>query len=161
MNEILDIIYYPTSTIKYRDYVEQKAPVTARCSGFAVLCEEHVLLVCTHKGIWGFPKGKHNKGETHIDGGYRELEEETGLKRHQINAIDIETFYLHEVTDKGVESVRLYLGTTDKLIPPKIQDEEELQECRWVKVDDAHKLLTLKNRKGILMNAVNYRNSKN
>ena len=59
------------------------------CAGFIIICEDHVLLVSTHKNIWGFPKGKRKTKEQHIDCAYRELKEETGLDTKDIISIII------------------------------------------------------------------------
>jgi 8-oxo-dGTP pyrophosphatase MutT (NUDIX family) len=34
------------------------------CGGFVIIHHNHVLFVSTHKGNWGFPKGKKEYGET-------------------------------------------------------------------------------------------------
>ena len=127
------------------------------CAGFVVICEDHVLLVSTHRGAWGFPKGKRKSKEELIVCAYRELCEETGLTSSQIIPINSNNFFLHEVTNKGVSSVRLYVAITDNLIEPKIYDTEELLDSKWIKIDDAYNLLTIKNRKQILRDAVEYR----
>lgn len=134
-------------------------PKNICCAGFVILCNNYVLLVSTHRGVWGFPKGKRNSKEELITCAYRELYEETGLTSSQIIPIDPNNFFLNEVTKKGVSSVRLYLATTDNLIEPKIYDEEELLDSKWVKLNDAYNLLTLKNRKQILHDAVEYRDN--
>jgi 8-oxo-dGTP pyrophosphatase MutT (NUDIX family) len=126
------------------------------CAGFIVLCKDHVLLVSTHRGVWGFPKGKRNKNEELIECAYRELYEETGLTVNHIKPVNNDTFFLHEITNKGMQSVRLFLATTDDLIKPKIYDEQELLDAKWIKINEAYELLTLKNRKQILHDAVNH-----
>lgn len=126
------------------------------CAGFIVICKEHVLLVCTHKNVWGFPKGKRNTKEKHIDCAYRELKEETGLDTKDIITVDIDTFWLHELSNKGTPSVRLYIATTSELIKPNVQDTDELSTASWIKISEAHKLLKIKNRSQILRDAVNY-----
>ena len=135
----------------------QATSTNINCAGFVILCNDHVLLVSTHKRV---PKGKRNKGEELINCACRELHEETGLEFSQIVPIDIDTFFLHEITGKGTSSVRLYLATTNELIQPKIYDEEELSDAKWVKIEDAYNLLTLKNRKAILQESVEYFNKK-
>jgi len=127
------------------------------CAGFVIICQNHVLLVSTHKGNWGFPKGKRNTKpvkEDLITCAYRELQEETGLMMNQIKPVEIETFSLYELTRKGIPSVKLFLATTDDLINPKIDDEYELADAKWITIDEALKLLTLKNRKQILLDAI-------
>lgn len=144
------------------------------CAGFVVICidsnldsnseskiqEPHVLLVSTHKNVWGFPKGKREHEETHDVCAFRELNEETGLKPSDIQTVDMESFCLHEITDKGIPSVTLFVATTNRLIKPNVKDVDELQCAKWVKVSDAYSLLTLKNRKQILEQALLYLKTK-
>ena len=52
--------------------------------------------------------------------------------------------------------MRLYIATTHEMIKPKVQDVDELASAKWVKISDAYKLLTIKNRSQILQDAVNY-----
>ncbi|VBB18056.1 NUDIX hydrolase [Yasminevirus sp. GU-2018] len=118
--------------------------------------EPHVLLVSTHKNVWGFPKGKRNSGELYDICAFRELKEETGLTHNDINPVDMEMFCLHEVTDKGTPSVKLYLATTDRLVTPIVEDVDELGCAKWMPVSEAYNLLTLKNRKQILRDALSH-----
>lgn len=135
------------------NYSEKHIP---NCAGFIVVCNDCVLLVSTHKNVWGFPKGKRHTKELHIDCAYRELKEETGLTAKDITPLDIDTFWINELSNKGTPSVRLYIATTDKMIQPKIQDVDELASAKWVKVSDAGKILTLKNRFKLLQDAMLY-----
>ena len=136
-----------------KDYKKNKGP---NCAGFVVLAQDHVLLVSSHKGNWGFPKGKKKNKEQLIDCAYRELREETGLKQEQIMPIDVDNTFFGEISNKGDISVKLYLATltTDNLVCPKIEDINELEKAEWVKICDAEKLLILKNRNQILKSAV-------
>jgi 8-oxo-dGTP pyrophosphatase MutT (NUDIX family) len=122
------------------------------CAGFVVLCDGKVLLVETPNHVWGFPKGKKNKKEELMKCAYRELEEETGLKKDQINVIPDVVF--EEISKKGKSSVHLYLATTCELIKPRVQDQEELLTAQWINVKDACSMLTKKNRRQILIDAV-------
>ena len=124
------------------------------CAGFVILCQNHVLLVCTPNGNWGYPKGKRNTGETLEVCAYRELKEETNLSKDQIKIVNGRTLY--EITDKGNVCVTLYLATCDKLIEPSFEDPDELGKVKWVKISDAYKLLKRKNRKQILQSAVKF-----
>jgi len=48
--------------------------------------EREFLLVQHKAGHWAFPKGHPEQGETHLETAERELAEETGIKRVQIDA---------------------------------------------------------------------------
>ena len=60
------------------------------------------------------------------------------------------------LSKKGRITVRLYLATlsTDHLIQPVINDQEELEKAEWVEIHQAEKILTIKNRSQVLRDAV-------
>ena len=128
-----------------------------RCGGFVILCQKHnktkTALVRTHSGNWGFPKGKLEEGESLEECAYRELNEETGLNPNDINVIENVSF--NEINRKGNPSVKLYLATTESLVNLKVYDEGELAIAQWIDIEKAYNILTLKNRKEILQEAVN------
>ena len=124
------------------------------CAGFVVLCKGKVLLVETPNHVWGFPKGKKNRKEKLLDCAFRELQEETGLKKDQIIVIDPNEIVFNEISKKGKSSVHLYLATAKELIKPKVTNPEELLSAKWVDVKEALLILTKKNRKQILTDAV-------
>jgi 8-oxo-dGTP pyrophosphatase MutT (NUDIX family) len=133
---------------------QNNADNKSNCGGFIIICGENTLLVCSKKGKWGFPKGKKHKKETLKECAIRELYEETGLTADKINIVNNICF--HEVTKKGILSVELYLAYTNNMIKPKIQDQDELCDAKWIKIDQAYQLLDVKNRMSILKDAYNY-----
>ncbi|MCJ7637108.1 MAG: NUDIX domain-containing protein, partial [Nitrososphaeraceae archaeon] len=56
------------------------------CAGVIVidLTNLETILVCTDHDNYSFPKGKRHKGETIMDNALRELNEETGLTKDDI-----------------------------------------------------------------------------
>ena len=117
------------------------------CAGFVVLCNHnhklHTLLVYTHNGKWGFPKGKIEKNinEDLQSCAYRELKEETGLEPKDIIP-DFDKAMI-EYSKKGQASVTLYYATTQSLIPPKIEDVGELASTKWVPINIGPKILPI------------------
>jgi 8-oxo-dGTP pyrophosphatase MutT (NUDIX family) len=144
--------YSYTQTQYQTDYLLSVRNKNTQCAGFVVICkpQRKVLLVSTHNNAWGYPKGKKESKETLEECAFRELKEETGLTREEINVIDMETTFFNEITNKGMPSVRLYVATTDEIIKPKIEDIDELIAAQWVDYDEALKILTIKNRKQVL-----------
>lgn len=142
--------------MELKSHYSSKKIAKVSCAGFVVLCDDHVLLVSTHKGVWGYPKGKCKRNEELLVCAYRELQEETGLTTDQIMPIQLDEFSIYEISDKGSPSVKLYLATTNSLIKPIVCDENELAEAKWVKIQDAYNLLTHKNRSEILRNCTQH-----
>lgn len=124
------------------------------CAGFIIftLSAQKVLLVETHRHIFGYPKGKLMKNEGSLIGAYRELQEETGLSMDDI--VVIPDKYVDELSFKGNVSTRLYIGFLkndhDKLYP---QDKNEILSASFQLIDDAYSLLIDK-RKKVLENAI-------
>jgi len=82
------------------------------CAGFIVLAQGHVLLVSTHRGNWGFPKGKKKKKESLIKCAYRELYEETGLDEEHTVPIDTENIFFNEIIKKRENHSKIVSGNT-------------------------------------------------
>jgi len=92
-------------------------------------------------GLWDLPKGKLEKGENHEEGALREVNEETGLQHLEITGKAITT--LHIYTDiKGsfiLKETLWYemLHTGDEIPVP--QQEEDITEVRWFKMNEMEK----------------------
>lgn len=100
------------------------------------------LLVHQSNGIYGFPKGHMEPGESEIDTAIREIKEETNL---EIN-IDInfrkEISYLMQ--SKNITKVAVYFVGTPKSHDLKNQ-EGEITECFWLKEDEVKEKLGFEN----------------
>lgn len=57
-----------------------------RASGFLLFCHSPVrkFLLMKHKDRWDLPKGHVDEGETDLQAAFRELEEETGIARPEV-----------------------------------------------------------------------------
>lgn len=133
------------------------------CAGFILFSPslKRVVLIKTHNGVYGFPKGKRNKGESSIDAAYRETTEETGIAKEQIMPIcgtmnggkERCLLYVDEPSQKGtVMAVRLYLGYIDDILRLKAEDTNEIASVEWMTVANAEKVLMQK-RKDVLRTA--------
>jgi 8-oxo-dGTP pyrophosphatase MutT (NUDIX family) len=146
---------------------EYKKEKQAGCAGVIVFNENQVAMVKTPAGHWGYPKGKVEKVkdandskkkarlETTKENALRELEQETGLKEQDIEFITEE--HIDEYNDRGNLSIRYLVAKLKKDKHTFKYDPEELDEVKWVDVDDALKLDSLKDsRKEVLKKAINY-----
>lgn len=101
-----------------------------------------VLIV--HRGQyddWGWPKGKQDPGETLPVTAVRETKEEAGIKVRLGRKL---TEIRYEIP-KGISKEVHYWSSkvTDKeLTKAKFKPNKEIDEIRWVNVDEAEKLLT-------------------
>jgi 8-oxo-dGTP diphosphatase len=100
-----------------------------------IVRDDSVLLV--HRPTyddWSFPKGKLEGDETWEDGALREVEEETGLRC----AIGEEVGRTHYVVPQGPKEVRYFrMSCTGEA-----RAQNEVDEIRWVPLDEARALLT-------------------
>jgi 8-oxo-dGTP diphosphatase len=102
-----------------------------RAAGGIVLRDGRVLVVHRPRyDDWSLPKGKLRLGESWQAAALREVEEETGL-RCRLGELAGSTRY-------GLKEVRYFLMTCDG--EPRAQNE--VDEVRWVPLDEAPALLT-------------------
>ncbi len=108
------------------------------------------LLVQTPQGQWGFPKGKRNRGESVLDNALRELFEETGLMRLQLDLR--ESPHFDERSDKGNLAVRYLAATLTDPGATLLLQAGELRDARWWPVAEA--LRQLKPQRRAVLEAV-------
>jgi len=129
------------------------------CAGIIVFDKNRTVLVSTERGHFSFPKGKRNKDETEIDAAWRELEEETGLTKNNVELIyldaeKMESYCLDEYSDKGNLSIRYFVGKLVNPIKKFKFDPTELANVQWYTIEDAMNLDKFKqSRKNILQEA--------
>jgi bis(5'-nucleosidyl)-tetraphosphatase len=103
------------------------------------------LLIQHNAGHWAFPKGHAERGESDIEAARRELCEETGIASATLDESNVfEERYTK--TWRGDarrlvrKTVRYYIGEVDS---PRVQVQEaEIQNHKWVTIDEARKLIT-------------------
>jgi bis(5'-nucleosidyl)-tetraphosphatase len=119
---------------------------------------EFLVIYSKRNGIWGFPKGHIEKGETEKDAAVREISEETGLTRLKL----MDTFREEDIypavsrrgNSRGSEITKhsiYFLCETGK---EEIQtDNTEITGYRWLPYSDAVEILPFGNQKNILRKA--------
>lgn len=110
------------------------------------------LLVLRHKysGNWSFPKGHVEKGETEMQTALREVKEETGLDIKLIDGFRESVVYYPKPNIR--KQVVYFLGT----VAPDVSfypQEEEISEIKWVKLENAHHIVTFRNDKWLISRA--------
>lgn len=100
-------------------------------------------------GHWGFPKGHGVDGETEMDTARREVAEETAVTPEIVPGFYERTFY---VTPRGrKKEVVYFLGRAAS--PDVTLQEEEIDDYRWARFDEAMDLLTYRNSQAVLARA--------
>lgn len=116
-----------------------------------------VALISVKGGkVWGLPKGTAEKGENLARTAHREVREETGLDGRIIERLGhIEYFFTFKeeggVAKRYFKIVYFFLM---EYLSGKVEDHDsEVDECRWVGIDEAVSLMRYKDEKEILEKA--------
>ncbi len=117
----------------------------APCAGIIVFNKDWTILVSTKYKNYSFPKGKRNRNEPTIDAAWRELQEETGLTKNNVELIN--DFTINEHNDKGNLSITYFVGKLIKNVDELIFDANELENSEWFNVNTVYKLKKLKDRR--------------
>lgn len=104
---------------------------------------------------WQLPKGLVNKNESNEAAALREVREETGLETELVAPLDkIEYWYY---SGKGGRRVRFHKHVHFYLLRYKAGDvsnhDQEVNEARWIPVDEAARMLAFKSEKEVVSQA--------
>jgi 8-oxo-dGTP pyrophosphatase MutT (NUDIX family) len=123
--------------------------------GFLLVNYDSVLLLQYPQGHWSFPKGHIEAGEDHHETASRELQEETGIRRIEIDGgWSSKTEYTF--SRKGTlvpKQVFWYIASTDELA---VNLSHEHLNYLWLDFDEAEGQLTFDQEKEILRQARAY-----
>jgi 2'-phosphotransferase len=118
-----------------------------KCYGVIIFNKDltKTVLVCSKKSkIWGFPKGKRESGEDEYTCAFRELYEETGISKSDVDTIMSEPHNIIEIKpkqDRFIRSVGYYIGIVDESFEPCPTVENELTGCQWFNIEEAKEIL--------------------
>jgi len=112
--------------------------------------EWKVLLILHREGNhWGFPKGKANPGEEHMETACRELKEETNLDVKDI--LHTHAFNEHYQFRRKKEQIYKTAHYYPAIVEGTLKcQEEEIREARWFSFSDALNQLSFKQARHIL-----------
>lgn len=100
-----------------------------------------VLLVKHHAGHWAFPKGHPEKGEEPYETAIRELHEETGLSVLRfLPGGPLQEHYFFTFEGQRIDKTVEYFPAEVK--GEARPQEEEIEELRWIALQDAEALIT-------------------
>jgi 8-oxo-dGTP pyrophosphatase MutT (NUDIX family) len=113
-----------------------------KAAGGVVITPDHHILMIFRRGRWDLPKGKLDEGEDLESCAIREVKEETGISSVKLKEPLITTYhtYVQQNMHYLKESHWYFMeaANKEKLLP---QQEEDIEECRWVPLKDVSKYL--------------------
>ena len=113
-----------------------------------------ILLIKDPYGRWTWPKGKIDKGETHIGAAKREIREETGLKDIQtVSRIGHINYYYKRRKSLIYKTVYLYLFESSGKKALSIQ-KTEIADGKWFSEEEALSKIGYKGTKKFLKKAI-------
>ena len=124
--------------------------------GLIIINENKVLLVKQTEGHWGFPKGHVEQGETEVQTAIREVKEETNIDVEVKEDKRYEEEYYPEENIKKQVVYFLAKNITTNIMP----QQSEIQEIKWVPLNEAENVITYENSKNIIRKVINDLNLK-
>jgi 8-oxo-dGTP pyrophosphatase MutT (NUDIX family) len=132
----------------------------------AIICrmkDENLLFLLVNSernGIWGFPKGHIENGESETETARREIFEETGIKNIEFikNFRQEDVYIINSAAsctdERQVEKHSIYF-LVSALEDTLNFDKNEISELKWVDIHHAQDLLSFANQKKIINSAYN------
>ena len=110
------------------------------------------VIVSTHMSNLGFPKGKRTRFESYMDTAFRELEEETGLTKNEIDIVD--GIFFDEVSSRGHAATRYFIAFIKDDKTEFYFDDAELDDVKWMKCNDLFESNRFRERRKIILKEV-------
>ena len=110
---------------------KSKFPVV-QAGGGLVRNQSGKMLFIFRKGKWDLPKGKIDKGETLEKGAKREVKEETGVKKLELNGLAGVTYHIFKRNDKyQLKETHWFHMTTTYTGKLKPELQEDITGAKW------------------------------
>lgn len=105
--------------------------------------EIYTLLIKNKKGEWWIPKGHIEEGEDQVTAAFREIEEETGVKKEQLKYIDLCHLYKFSFTDDNGQpnTKEIYMNVFEAtgiydLVAEK-NETTDVRDAQWFTFEEA------------------------
>lgn len=119
--------------------------------GAIIFSDNKVLMIKSKNGYYGFPKGHMENSETEMETAIREVKEETNIDI-EIHS-NFKSSLSYTIEDKIEKEVVYFIGYPISFnIIPQI---EEIDEIKWVSINDVESLLQFDNIKKLWRDTLN------
>lgn len=112
-----------------------------RAAGGIVSNAEGQILMIFRRGVWDFPKGKAEQGETIEETAVREVLEETGIQARIANARSFSVFHTYDTYGPKMLKETVWYEMEAVAGSVKPQTEEQIAQAVWVERDKVAELL--------------------
>ncbi len=112
---------------------------------------DELLMIKNPSGVWTFPKGNVEEGETPQDAALREVLEETGIKGKILRELGEISYQYRFKGEKVFKRVRYYLMEYVEGTP---KPSWEVKDAKFFPVDEAKKLIKYKGDREIFSKAL-------
>lgn len=118
--------------------------------GAVVFDGDKILLIKQLEGHWGFPKGHVEGGETEVQTAVREIKEETNYD------VEIDERYRYQESYSPKEDVKkdVVYFVAKKMGGNMLAQAEEIQDIKWLNIEDAINKLTYQSSKNVLRKVI-------
>jgi len=103
--------------------------------------------------VWSLPKGTPEEGETREETALREVREESGLEVRILSYFDAISYSFVRTGERIEKTVHYYI--MEAIGGSFEQYDKEFDELRWVRMDEAVRLLDFQTESGLVQRAYN------
>ena len=124
--------------------------IEEKACGCIISENNKILLIRQISGMWGFPKGHVEEGETEEQTAIREVKEETNI---DVQVDSSKRYVMHYKTDKGkYKEVVFFIGK--KMGGYLRMQPEEIIEAGWFDYEDALKIISYDNTRDLFKQVI-------
>jgi 8-oxo-dGTP pyrophosphatase MutT (NUDIX family) len=114
-----------------------------KAAGGVVWNEQEEILLIFRRGFWDLPKGKVDDGESLEECAIREVEEETGVSKLNLEKYLLTTYHTYDEGSKHIlKESWWYTMTTNYKSTLSPQQEEGIEEAKWMNPSEATALFS-------------------
>jgi 8-oxo-dGTP pyrophosphatase MutT (NUDIX family) len=124
----------------WKEFIQQYKLIEA--AGGIVKNNKGEIIAIFRLGKWDLPKGKREEGEEPSQTAEREIAEECGIQGHLLTGKICDTYHTYKIGEKKIlKKTYWYTFTMDGNPALTPQTIENIEEAKWVKTEEFHKLL--------------------